>query len=93
MAAAAHTHRQETNKSILVLRNLHLMVVREVVGLMVLPVVVVTATAMATARGQHGCMGNVGDYKYDLTQLAQRIGGVDPHEQTNNTYYYRVCKQ
>jgi hypothetical protein len=38
-------------------------------------------------------MGNVGDYEYDLTELAQRIGGVDL-QTTNpagNTYYYRVC--
>jgi hypothetical protein len=43
------------------------MVVLEVMGLMVL----LTAATAATARGQHGCTRIVGDYKYDLTQLAQ----------------------
>ncbi len=49
--------------------------------------------AAAAATGQNDCGGNVGDYKYDLTELAQWIGGVDLQatDLTSNTYYYRVC--
>jgi hypothetical protein len=60
----------------------HLVVV---LGLMVL--------VAAAEEGQNDCTGNVGDYEYDLTQLAQRIGGVDLQttDPAGNTYYYRVC--
>jgi hypothetical protein len=60
------------------------MVVLAIVGLMVL---------VAAAAGQSDCSGNVGDYEYDLTELAKRIGGVDLQatDPAGNTYYYRVC--
>ena len=47
----------------------------------------------AAATGRNDCAGKVGDYEYDLTELAQRIGGVDLQatDPTGNTYYYRVC--
>ena len=63
----------------------HLVVVLAMGGLMVL--------VAAAAEGQNDCTGNVGDYEYDLTQLAQTIGGVDLQatDPTGNTYYYRVC--
>ena len=32
---------------------------------------------VAAEEGQNDCTGNVGDYEYHLTELAQRIGGVD----------------
>ena len=63
----------------------HLVVVLAMGGLMVL--------VAAAAEGQNDCTGNVGDYEYDLTQLAQTIGGVDLQatDPAGNTYYYRVC--
>jgi hypothetical protein len=82
--SGTHAHRQERLK-IQLSASAHLAVVLAIyVGLTVL---------VAAAAGQNDCSGNVGDYEYDLTQLAQRIGGMDLQttDPAGNTYYDRVC--
>merc|ERR1712093_868519 len=62
---------------------------------LLLPALVVVLMLAGAASGQSDCRGKVGNYNYDLTQLAQKLGAVDLQTQdTNNppqTYYYRVC--
>src|SRR5690606_27762962 len=58
-----------------------------------LVVVVVVMMLAGAASGQTDCRGKVGNYAYDLTPLAQKLGAVDLQTQdtTGQTYYYRVC--
>jgi len=55
----------------------------------------VLALMILAASGQNDCKGKVGNYNYDLTELAKKIGAVDLQTQDTNqppqTYYYRVC--
>jgi len=54
---------------------------------------VVVVVMLAGASGQSDCQGQVGDFAYDLTPLAQKLGGVDQQatDSLGQTYYYQVC--
>jgi hypothetical protein len=56
-------------------------------------VLAVLALMVVTVLAQADCKGKVGDFEYDLSLLATRIGDVDLQvtNRFNQVYYYQVC--
>jgi hypothetical protein len=65
----------------------------ERVSMRLVATLAVLALMILAASGQSDCKGKVGNYNYDLTPLAQKLGAVDLQTQdtTGQVYYYRVC--
>merc|ERR1712225_57932 len=65
----------------------------ERVSMRLVATLAVLALMILAASAQSDCKGKVGNYNYDLTPLAQKLGAVDLQTQdsTGQTYFYRVC--
>jgi len=56
----------------------------ERVSMRLVATLAVLALMILAASGQSDCKGKVGNYNYDLTQLAQKLGAVDLQTQDTN---------
>jgi hypothetical protein len=84
-----------TTKASYYYSHFHLQSMQHHVRPLLFPALLVVVLMLAsTVLGQTDCCSKVGNYTYDLTPLAQKLGAVDLQmwDSRSQTYYYHVCR-